>query len=120
MSKKKKEVVEQTQEQPIAPNLCYLVQLHLENIGYIQGANVFKTHPMITDVWDANPQIQRVILNRYFSLALLVFRGTTDIVVHNILRFLIQDGTYDDWFSLFCQYVSPFLKEHGILEKTNI
>lgn len=117
MSKKKKQDVIETQQQT---NLCYMVQMHLQNIGYIDGANSFKSHPMISTVWNIDPHSQRIILNRYFSLALLIFRGLQNIPVHNIIDMLIQDGTLDDWFKVFAVYVAPFLKEHKILEITNV
>lgn len=120
MSKKKKQEIIETQQPQQQINLCYMVQMHLQNIGYIDGAISFKSHPMVATVWDVDPHTQRVILNRYFNLALLTFRGLQNVPVHNVLDMLIQDGTLDDWFKVFAIYVAPFLKEYKILEVTNI
>ena len=120
MSKKNLKNIEEEKQQEPQPNLCYMVQMHLQNIGYVEGANSFKSHPMVATVWEIDPHSQRVILNRYFSLALLTFRGLKNVPVHNVIDMLIQDGTLDDWFKVFAVYVAPFLKEHKILEVTNI
>lgn len=77
--------------------------------------NEFKTDPNIISIMDSIPEVQRVIINRYFIIKLFIFRNNNNIDILGVLSNLISDGTYVDWFFCFKTYVLPFLKDNHVL-----
>ena len=104
-----------TERGPTDIDLVGLVHRELvEYLGNIAGEE-FITSPEVSSVLTALPEVQRVIINRYFITKLFRFRYYNNIDVLGPLSNLISDGTYTDWFYCFKTYVMPFLKENNVL-----
>lgn len=96
-------------------DLVTLVHKALEEYLGSMAADDFINNSDIVTVATALPEVQRVIINRYFVTKLFRYRFNNNVDVLPALSNLISDGTYVDWFYCFKTYVMPFLKEHNVL-----
>ena len=96
-------------------NMVFLVAKHLEvDLGNKAAADLFLNDPMIISVKDKVSNVQRVMINRYFTNLLLMFRATIAVNVTDVIYYLVSDGYIEDWFTLFRTYIIPFLKTKNV------
>ena len=96
-------------------NMVFLVAKHLEvDLGNKAAADLFLNDPMIISVKDKVNNVQRVMINRYFTNLLLMFRATIAVNVTDVIYYLVSDGYIEDWFTLFRTYIIPFLKTKNV------
>lgn len=73
--------------------------------------NIFLQNHHIQDAKNKVPEVQRYLLNRYWSLELM---QASKVSIDE--RFcLIPNGSLDDWFRLFETKVLPFIVKYGKL-----
>lgn len=96
-------------------DMVFLVAKHLENdLGSKPAADLFLSDPMIQAVADKTSGVQRVMINRYFTTLLLIFRSNNDVDITDVIYYLVADGYIEDWFTLFRSYIIPFLKAKNV------
>lgn len=78
-------------------------------------ADIFLNDIDIVSVKNKLPGIQRVIINKYFILLLLRFKGITNTSIVKPMFLLTNDGTHQDWFTLISAYIVPYLKGYGVM-----
>ena len=70
----------------------------------------------IIQVTPLNPLSQRIIINRWFINKLLIYRAfNNDVEVGEVMSYVINDGTIDDWHDLLFTVVIPFFKIKDVL-----
>lgn len=98
-------------------DMVFLVAKHLEEeLNNKNAGNLFRGDPIIASVVSKTSNVQRVMINRYFTNLLLVFRSKKDVNVTDVLFYLVSDGYVEDWFTLFRTYVIPFLNTNNVYE----
>ena len=93
------------------PDLIAMVREKLISCGLQQKVTAsYDTNRFIIDAANKPSSVQRHLLNRYWSLQLMVSsKHTTDE------RYcLIPNGTVNDWFNLFVAKVLPFIIENDL------
>ena len=97
-------------------NLVYIVYNFLYKLVGHQEAEIFKMDPSIAEVYDKKPEIQRIIINRFFSNLLLKYRSMDNTRVVDAVIMLPNDGTVSDWLQVYNYVLYPFLKNKKIFE----
>lgn len=97
-------------------NLVYIVYNFLDKLVGRQEAEIFKMDPSIAEVYDRKPEIQRIIINRFFSNLLLKYRSMDNTRVVDAVIMLPNDGTVSDWLQVYNYVLYPFLKNKKIFE----
>lgn len=72
----------------------------------------FVQHPDIIAIKDLNPISQRVIINKYLSTLLYMLKTITKVDITEILIYLMNDGTIEDWKINISTFVIPAIKEY--------
>lgn len=103
-----------TPASPTDINMPYIVGLHLTQILTDKETQIFFADPLVSSVVGIIPTSQRVNINRYFMNLLMLFRSKVDVNVVDVSQYLINDGSVEDWFKLFSEFVLPFIKEHKV------
>lgn len=99
-----------------------LVAITYENIKQTAGkvaANLFLEHPIIKEAHLSNPIVQRVMINKYLSRQLMLYRGASHDRVYHIIGFVTNESTIDVWFKIMKNYIIPFHKETGFIVYNN-
>lgn len=98
-------------------DMVYLVTRHMEEaLDNKTAAIMFKNDPMVQGVVNKTSNVQRIMINRYFTNLLLIFRSKKDVVVNDVLYYLVSDGYVEDWFTLFRTQVIPFLNTNKVYD----
>lgn len=98
------------------PDLVVLMNRDLTNYYTAAASKVFMADTEIISVSSLNPISQRIIINKWFTNSILKYRAqNTDKDVGEILMYIINDGTVDDWLELMQKVVIPFFKEKNVL-----
>jgi len=108
-----------TYYQPLKPgelNLVELVAIHIKEGAGIDASNIFISDSNIASVFKLNQVSQRVVINRYLSNRMLIFRALSNVNINNVLPFLANDGLTEDWITVISEFVVPFFKEHKVLQ----
>jgi len=90
--------------------------------SYIGGKNnhsdamIFKNSIDIQNVTKLNQMVQRVVINRYLTNKLLIFRTRSNVNINGILPLLANDGLNEDWLTVVREFVIPFIKDHRVLQ----
>lgn len=80
------------------------------------AATYFISQPMIVDVMGLGSKQQRMIINKFLTELLLIWRNSPiSSPVDDALIFLSNDGSNSNWVYNFNSYVLPFLKINKIL-----
>lgn len=103
-----------TPAKPEDVNMIALVTLHLASSLSEVEVSLFQKDPLVDSVKGLIPASQRININRYFINLLMCFRASKSINVVDISQYLINDGSLEDWFKLFNEFIMPFLKEHKV------
>jgi hypothetical protein len=97
-------------------DLVGLIVRDLEAYYCKLAKDVFISNRDIISIIPLNPISQRVIINRWFNAELLKYRSRVDdLDVVTVLRYVIDDGTIDDWLESMQVIVIPFFKLKNIL-----
>lgn len=105
--------------QPLNPtdiNLAELVAEHIKTGANEVESELFLNSKDIQSVYKLNQVSQRVVINRYLSNQLLIFRSLVAVNINNVLPFLANDGLTEDWITVISTFVVPFIKQHKVLE----
>jgi hypothetical protein len=98
------------------PDLVAMINKELISIIGTDAGVKFMNNPDIKGIVDLNPISQRIIINRWFNNTLLTYRATnTNKDVSEILVYIINDGTIDDWFKYIYSIVIVFMKNNNVL-----
>lgn len=98
------------------PDLVTLMIRDLTNHYCAAASAIFIAEPAIINVQHLNPISQRIIINRWFTNTLLLYRNRVeDTAVSEILLYVINDGTVNDWLELMQRVVIPFFKKNNVL-----
>lgn len=81
-----------------------------------QYADIFLNDIDINSVKNRLPMVQRVIINKYFILLLLRFKGITNTSIVKPMFLITNEGTHQDWFTLVSTYIVPFIKEYSVMK----
>ena len=95
-------------------DLVSIVQANLKDSISEVASNIFINDPIVKDSIGKPTVYQRVLLNRYFTNLLLIYRTISDVPVHNTTIMLVNDGLTEDWIKLFNTIVLPFLKDNQV------
>lgn len=91
-----------------------LVKIHIEKNEPTNIYNIFINDTVFKGI-EGQPNIyQKITLNRYFNNLLFRYRSKVNNPVNNIVIFLIQEGTDEDWFKCFTKFVYPFIKQNNV------
>jgi len=98
-------------------DLVAQISKDLISLYHKDASPLFLNDTDISLVSDLNPLSQRIIINRWFINALLIYRANSnDVEVSEILLYAINDGTIDEWLELIERVVIPFFKNKNILK----
>lgn len=82
----------------------------LQESGLVQNAiEYFDTNRLIQDAIGKSSDVQRHLMNRYWSTQLAMVPNSTDI-----RYMLIPNGTILEWLKLFCSVIVPVLITHRL------
>jgi hypothetical protein len=104
--------VQKTNEEPLKAeyDMLDLTVEILKKAGLAKEANDFYlTHHWIVEAKGKSFEDQRFLLNRYWNMQLLPFRGTAPL-----RYYLINDGEPADWLLSFHQKIIPFCIENNL------
>lgn len=95
-------------------NIYNLVLEHCDktNDSYIK--DIYLQH--LSGLDKEKPFMQKIMLNRFISNALFMYRSKTDKSIVGILPFILVDGSNGDWFTCYIQFLHPFLAENKVYE----
>lgn len=97
-------------------DLVALAARDLEAYYCKEAAALFLANVDINTVKPLNPLSQRVIINRWLNNCLLSYRSRVENpTVNEILLYVINDGTHDNWLELLQLVVFPFFKLNNVL-----
>jgi len=98
------------------PDLVAIINKELCTIyGDVAGA-MFVNSADIVNIKDLNPISQRIIINRWFTTALFIYRSiNNDKDVNEILLHIINDGTVNEWKDQLTLVVIEFFKIRNVL-----
>lgn len=97
-------------------DLVGLIVRDLEAYYSKVAKDVFIADKNIISIMPLNPISQRVIINRWFNGELLKYRNrVNDLDVITVLRYVIDDGTVEDWLEHMQIIVIPFFKLKNVL-----
>ncbi len=98
------------------PDLVALMVRDITN-GYQETASqMFVNSQKIIEIKLLNPISQRIIINRWFTAALLTYRAhSNNTDVNEIMLHVINDGTVNDWKEQINEVVIPFFKINNVL-----
>jgi hypothetical protein len=88
---------------------------HIENQIDKKSADLFANHPTIINVKNKAPEVQRVIINKFFTGTFMAFRSMKEVKVYEQVNLLVMDGDLEDWLKIFHKITTPFLKDHKVL-----
>ena len=95
-----------------------LISILAENITALGGVLMlpnFHIEMQTQGIAGVNPVVQRILLNRYLTHKLLVYRSVSGVNVTEILPFMASDGYVEDWLSLMKEIVLPFVVANSVL-----
>jgi hypothetical protein len=84
-----------------------------EYIGQ-EAVEHFRNDPVYKSATGKTLDVQRLMINRYFTNVLLRYRSKKNNNINIVITSLINDGTFMDWITLFRSDVIPFIKEHNV------
>jgi hypothetical protein len=97
-------------------NLVEAIELQLKFQISPLAASLFANDLGIKDVANKSEDIQRVIINRYFSRLLFTFKANNKTInVTGGVSLLINDGYTDDWLKIMIQAFIPYIKINQIM-----
>lgn len=72
-------------------------------------SDFFYNHPDIQSIKDCKPEVQRFILNKYFTNLLLTYRALGGYPVTVTMFGLTNEGTFLDWLKIFSSDTIGFI-----------
>ena len=99
-----------------ADEICmvFMVDKYLTEYLGAQAAEHFRNDPVYKSASGKLLDVQRLMINRYFTNVLLRYRSKKDININTVITSLINDGTFMDWVTLFRSDVLPFIKQYDV------
>jgi len=98
------------------PDLVAIVARDIATTYGEVASAMFLNDGEISTVKELNPVSQRVIINKWFTTNLLIYRSHTDNKdVAEIMMHVINDGTVDQWFEHLRDVVILFFKKNNVL-----
>lgn len=96
------------------PDLVIEIKNTLDSGVSLEAGNVFYNDPSIQSIIGMVSDIQRIIINRYFTNLLYIYRANSNIPVLDPITCLIEDSTHDVWLEMFKKGVVPFLASNNV------
>lgn len=96
----------------LAITTSYLIR---DQLGQ-QFADIFLADPDIVTIKDSLAGVQRVIINKYFTILFFRYKAITNHTILPTLNWLTLAGTNEDWFRLMSAYIIPFCKQNSVFE----
>lgn len=93
-------------------NLISVVEDILSKKVSLAMRDKFMNDPSIVEAMDHPALYQRVFINKFFIKELLSYRARNNVPVYDIITYLHNDGTINDWAISFSNYVFPFLRDN--------
>jgi hypothetical protein len=97
-------------------NLVSILGINISALGGDDVLPSFNNEMVGLGIVNANPVVQRILLNRYLTNKLLIFRSVKGVNVTEVLPFMVSDGYVEDWLSLMKEIVLPFIITNGVLK----
>jgi len=98
------------------PDLVAIVARDIATTYGDVASAMFLNDSEISSVKELNPVSQRIIINKWFTSSLLIYRSHTDNKdVAEIMMHVINDGTVDQWFEHLRDVVILFFKKNNVL-----
>jgi len=104
---------------PRKPDDIDLVAILTQHISALGGGTMipkFHAEANALGIIGANPVVQRILLNRYLTNKLLVFRSVNpNAIVYDMLPLMAPDGYIEDWLTLQKESVMPYVVANAVL-----
>lgn len=97
-------------------NLVDITANLLEEYIDTNAKTYFLSDPEIIGIRSLTSQVQRFMINKYFSRLLLKYRAAYNIRVDGVITMLADDGYAEDWITINKHFLFPFLRDHKIFE----
>ena len=98
------------------PDLVGIINKELCTIYNNAAGKMFMESGEIINVAKLNPITQRIIINRWFTNSLLIYRSIhVNKEVSEVLLRIINDGTVNDWKDQMIGAVIPFFSYNNVL-----
>ena len=105
-----------TKRAPNEANLVDIIGRDLVTLYGKEASLAFVNSLDIAQIYGLNPLSQRIVISRWFINTLLVYRAfNNDKEVGEVLTYIINDGSVDDWHNLLYDVVIPFFKIKNVL-----
>lgn len=96
----------------LATTLSFLIR---DQLGQ-KYADAFLQDPDIVSIKNSLAGVQRVIINKYFTILFFRYKAVSNHSILQTLNWLTLAGTNEDWFKLMSGYVIPFCKHNRVFE----
>jgi hypothetical protein len=80
------------------------------------SSTIFLNNKEIKTILELNPYSQRIIINKFFSNLFYIYRSKKNKSIVSMISMLVIDGSIEDWFKVFNNYVLPFIKKNEVFQ----